>query len=183
MTGDDAAYISCGTWGLVGVELDKPVVTEASRAANHTNEAGVEGRIRYLTNVMGTWLLSESMRSWGLPSGDLTRLLEQAAAVDADVPVFDVQDPRFLAPGDMPARIASYCAEHHIATPDGQAPLVRSIVESLAAGFARAVEMVASIVQGRALAAVTGQLEDLRALIARTHDLVTYEPIATRMMS
>ena len=59
-------YISCGTWGLVGVELDAPVLTEDSRAANFTNERGVDGTIRYLRNVMGLWLLSESMRTWDL---------------------------------------------------------------------------------------------------------------------
>ena len=60
------AYISCGTWGLVGVELDAPVLTEDSRAANFTNERGVDGTIRYLRNVMGLWLLSESLRAWNL---------------------------------------------------------------------------------------------------------------------
>ena len=61
----DFAYVSCGTWGLVGVELDAPVLTEASRLAGFTNEGGVDGRIRYLHNVMGLWLLSESVRAWG----------------------------------------------------------------------------------------------------------------------
>ena len=65
LTDPDAAYISCGTWGLVGVELDRPVLTDEARAANFTNEGGVDGRTRFLTNVMGTWLLSETLRSWG----------------------------------------------------------------------------------------------------------------------
>src|SRR3984885_11965134 len=68
----DFAYISCGTWSLVGVELDQPVLTEASRAANFTNETGVDGTIRYLRNVMGLWLLQESVRAWagaGRPAG------------------------------------------------------------------------------------------------------------------
>ncbi len=64
MTEAGAAYISCGTWSLVGLELDSPVLSEASRAANFTNEGGVDGRIRYLRNVMGLWLLSESIRAW-----------------------------------------------------------------------------------------------------------------------
>ena len=79
--GDSFAYISCGTWGLVGVELDGPVVTDASRAANFTNERGVDGRVRFLRNVMGLWLLQESMRTWaeaGEPE-DLDRLLAGAA--------------------------------------------------------------------------------------------------------
>ena len=63
--GDDFAYISCGTWSLVGVELDAPVLTEASRQANFTNEGGVDGTIRYLRNVMGLWPLQECLREWG----------------------------------------------------------------------------------------------------------------------
>jgi len=64
MTGDDAAYISLGTWGLVGLEIDTPVLTEAARASNFTHEGGVDHTIRFLTNVMGTWLLSETLRIW-----------------------------------------------------------------------------------------------------------------------
>ena len=62
--GRNFAYISCGTWSLVGMELDRPVLTEASRAANFTNETGVDGTVRYLRNVMGLWLLQESLRTW-----------------------------------------------------------------------------------------------------------------------
>ena len=62
--GERFAYISCGTWSLVGVELDQPVLTEESRAANFTNEIGIDGTVRYLRNVMGLWLLQESLRTW-----------------------------------------------------------------------------------------------------------------------
>ena len=62
--GRDFAYISSGTWSLVGMELDQPVLTEASHRAGFTNEAGIDGRIRYLHNVTGLWLLQESMRAW-----------------------------------------------------------------------------------------------------------------------
>lgn len=141
-TADDFAYISCGTWGLVGVELERPVLTEASRLANFTNEGGVDGRIRYLHNVMGLWLLSESVRTWereGDPI-DLTSLLDAAAAVTAPVSIFDANDARFLAPGDMPARIAEWLGERGMPAPGGRAELVRSILESLAEAFARAVD-------------------------------------------
>ncbi|WP_238993347.1 rhamnulokinase [Nocardioides caldifontis] len=137
MTDDGAAYVSCGTWGLVGVELEEPVLTEAARAANFTNEGGVDGRTRFLTNVMGTWLLSETLRAWG--RDDLPALLDQAAAYSGAVTIFNVQDPRFLPPGDMPARVAEWCAEHDVPAPSSDVALVRSIVESLAEGFARAV--------------------------------------------
>jgi rhamnulokinase len=143
MAGDDAAYISLGTWGLVGLELDAPVLTEAARAANFTHEGGVDGTIRFLTNVMGTWLLSETLRTWG--RDDLAALLAAAADVRGPVPVFDVQDPRFVAPGDVPGRIAAWCAEHDVPGPVDAASLVRSIVESLAAAYADALATAADL--------------------------------------
>ena len=129
-------YVSCGTWGLVGVELDAPVITEGGRAANFTNERGVDGTIRYLRNVMGLWLLSESVREWALHGPvDLGALLAEAAALPAGGPAFDVDDPVFLPPGDMPARIAAACSP----APPTRAATVRCILDSLALGFARAL--------------------------------------------
>ena len=141
-----AAYISCGTWGLVGVELDAPVVTQAAREANFTNEGGVDRTVRFLTNVMGTWLLSETLRAWD-PTGSQAELpaLLDAAAAERDVTVFDVQDPRFVPPGDMPARIADWCTEHDAPVPAGRPALIRSIVESLAVAFVRAVNQAAEL--------------------------------------
>jgi len=149
MRAESAAYISCGTWGLVGVELEHPVTTDAAREANFTNEGGVDGRVRFLHNVMGLWLLSESVRWWerGGESIDLPELLAAAASVTAPVPVFDANDPRFLAPGDQPRRIAEWCAEHGVAAPQGRAEFARSIIESLAHAFAGAVR-TASILSG-----------------------------------
>ncbi len=85
---DRSAYISCGTWSLVGVELDRPILTDASRAANFTNEGGVDGTVRYLRNVAGLWLLQESMRTWeasGAPE-ELGDLLVAAGALSARRP-------------------------------------------------------------------------------------------------
>ena len=120
-SGPRFAYISSGTWSLVGLELDAPVLTEESRLANFTNEAGIDGTIRYLRNVTGLWLLQECLRTWGLrlnraPAGRPGRAPDRLTArcwprrpgkplrfvVDAD-------DPVFLPPGDMPARIAPGC--------------------------------------------------------------------------
>ncbi len=217
---DASAYLSLGTWGLVGLELDAPVLTGAARAANFTNEGGVDGTVRFLTNVMGTWLLSETLRTWDRT--DLGELLAAAGDVTGDVPVFDVQDPRFVPPGDMPARIAAWCAEHDVRPPGDAATTVRSIVESLAAAYATALdtagtlagrtvttvhvvgggaqntllcqaiadrsgrEVVAGpveatalgnvLVQARAAGAVTGGLDDLRALVRVTHDAATLHP-------
>ena len=141
MRAGSAAYISCGTWGLVGVELEHPVLTDAAREANFTNEGGVDGRVRFLHNVMGLWLLSESVRWWERDGDtiDLAELLGAAASVTAPVAVFDANDPRFLAPGDLPGRIAEWCAERGVAAPQGRAEFARSIIESLAEAFADAV--------------------------------------------
>jgi rhamnulokinase len=146
-TTDDFAYISCGTWGLVGVELDSPILTKASRESNFTNEGGVDGRVRFLHNVMGLWLLSESVLSWEAEdkSIDLVSLLGAAAAVTASVPIFDANDERFLAPGDMPDRIAGWLAEHGLPVPQGRAEFVRCILESLADAFASAVRTASNL--------------------------------------
>ena len=141
MTESGAAYVSSGTWSLVGVELDRPVLTEESREANFTNEGGVDGKIRYLRNVMGMWLLSESIRSWEREgqSVELTTLLAQAAAIRAPVPIFDANHPSLLPPGDMPKRIATLCAEAGAPAPDSPAAFARSILESLAEAYAAAI--------------------------------------------
>ena len=130
-------YISCGTWGLVGVELDAPVLTEDSRKANFTNERGVDGTIRYLRNVMGLWLLSESMRTWDLRGRgvELGDVLAAAAVLPAGGPRVDPNDPVFLPPGDMPGRIAAAAG---LRDPEPEV-VVRCILDSLAVAFAEAV--------------------------------------------
>jgi rhamnulokinase len=141
MTEPGAAYVSSGTWSLVGLELDRPVLTEESREANFTNEGGVDGKIRYLRNVMGMWLLSESIRTWEREgqSVELTTLLAQAAAIRTPVPIFDANHPSLLPPGDMPKRIATLCVDAGATAPDSPAVFARSILESLAEAYAAAI--------------------------------------------
>ncbi|MCY7326217.1 MAG: rhamnulokinase [Microbacteriaceae bacterium] len=145
-TTENFAYISCGTWGLVGVELEHPIITDAARAANFTNEVGVDGRVRFLHNVMGLWLLSESVRTWESDGHtiDLPSLLD-AAAVTAPVAVFDANDPSLLAPGDMPSRVAQLCRGRGEPIPASMAEFVRSIIESLADAFAAAVRSASEL--------------------------------------
>ena len=134
---DDAAYISCGTWALVGFELERPVRTEASRVANFTNEAGVDGRIRFLRNVTGLWLLDEAVRTWerdGEPVA-LVDLLAAAAAEPPGGPIVDPNDPAFLSPGDMPSRIADACRQAGRPVPASRPAVVRAIIDSLADAF------------------------------------------------
>ena len=135
-------YVSCGTWALVGVELDAPVLTEDSRRANFTNERGVDGTIRYLRNVMGLWLLSESIRWWNLrgadarPAGSPRRGRRPARRG----PRVDPTDPVFLPPGDMPGRIVRACRDAGERVPQTPAEVVRCILDSLAAAFAEAID-------------------------------------------
>ena len=168
-SGPHFAYISSGTWSLVGLELDAPVLTEESRLANFTNEAGIDGTIRYLRNVTGLWLLQECARTWGVSVGSATgpatgpavgraagpmagpdprasagpldfgSLLAAAAAEDPLRYVFDADDPVFLPPGDMPARICSWLSARDLPTPGSPAQLVRCILDSLALGYRRAL--------------------------------------------
>ena len=133
------AYISCGTWGLVGVELDGPVLTEEGRAANFTNERGVDGTVRFLRNVMGLWLLQECLRDWearGIDI-DLDALLAAAARLPAG-------GPSSTSTGRLPARRAtcrpgSPRAAPAVAARRHPAEIVRCILDSLAAAFAAAV--------------------------------------------
>jgi rhamnulokinase len=135
-TTPDFAYISCGTWGLVGVEIEHPVLTDEARIARFTNEGGVDGRIRFLHNVMGLWILTETVRGWG---DELGPLLAAAREVSGPISIFDVDDERFLPPGDMPARIAASLAERGLPVPTSRAEIVRTIVESLAQAFADSI--------------------------------------------
>lgn len=141
------AYIACGTWSLVGVELDHAVLTEESRQANFTNEGGVDDRIRYLRNVMGLWLLQESLRTWELEGSaeHLPALLIAAGELPSGGPIIDPDDPSFLPPGDMPARIAAACLRLDQPVPVTRAGLVRCILDSLAAAYSGAVRDAARL--------------------------------------
>jgi rhamnulokinase len=219
------AFISSGTWSLAGLELPAPVLTPESRRANFTNELGVDGTVRFLRNVMGLWLLQESMRCWR--TSDLTGLLAAAARMPALTALVDVDDPMFLAPTDaapldMPGRIAAACRALGQPEPADRAATVRCILDSLAlayrwaihqaqrlsgrdvdvihvvgggarnellcqltadacglpvvAGPAEATALGNVLVQARALGAVGGSLDELRALLRHTQDLRRYTP-------
>jgi len=129
--GDAWAYLSCGTWSLVGLELERPLVSDRSRAANFTNERGVGGTIRYLRNVMGLWLLQESVRTWqqhGL-TDTLPALVDRSGDMAPGGPVFDVDDAVFLPPGDMPTRIQDACLRCDQPVPTEPVAIVRCILD------------------------------------------------------
>ncbi|HEX4702150.1 MAG TPA: rhamnulokinase family protein [Pseudonocardiaceae bacterium] len=149
------AYISCGTWSLVGVELDGPIITDAARAANFGNELGVDDTVRFLRNVMGLWLLQESIRTWeaaGQPI-DQARLLAAAERVPAGRFVVDPDRPEFLFPGDIPARLRAECRRTGQPVPETPAEIARCVHDSLAAAYRRAVHTAGEL-SGRTVDAV-----------------------------
>ncbi len=153
--GADFAYISSGTWSLVGVELDRPVLSEASRLASFANEAGVDDTVRYLRNVMGLWLLQESVRDWSAAGlrASLADLLGQAAGAEPLRAVIDADDMEFLGAGDMPARITAACARTGQPVPEEPGQVVRCILDSLALAHRRAVRQ-AQLLSGRTVRVV-----------------------------
>jgi rhamnulokinase len=138
--GPDFAFISSGTWSLVGVEAERPVRSEAARAANLTNEVGLDGSIRLLKNVMGLWLVQQCIAHWGGVSHvEASRL---AASAPAGGPLIDPDRPEFLAPGDMPARIRAACRESGQPEPEGHAAILRCALDSLACKYRLVLETI-----------------------------------------
>ena len=131
--GEDSAILSSGTWSLLGLELPEPVLGPDAAAANLTNERGVDATTRLLKNVMGLWLVQECRRAWG--THDYDELHRLAAQAPDDVPLIDPDDEAFLAPGDMPARIAAHCERTGQRAPATAGETVRAILLSLACKY------------------------------------------------
>lgn len=132
--GEDWAYISAGTWMLMGVEIKEPIINQRSFELNFTNEGGVGGTYRFLKNIMGLWLVQETRRTWASRGeeysyAELTKMAENARPFSA---ILEPDHPSFLPPGDMPARIASFCQRTEQEPPQTKGELIRSILESLA---------------------------------------------------
>lgn len=141
------AYVSCGTWALVGVEVDRPIRTEASRVAGFTNELGAGGAVRYQKNVTALWILSECLRAWshGGERPDLTELLAAAAEHPGYVSLVDPDAPELTRPGDMPAKVARFCRRTGQPVPVTRAQIVRCVVDSLALAFAHYADQAARL--------------------------------------
>lgn len=144
----DDVYLSSGTWSLIGMELDSPILTDASREANLTNEGGVDGTIRYLKNVMGLWILSEAVREWHAAGLEVAvPELVAASSTVQGAPRFDATDPCLLPPGDMLGRVKSLVGDDP--RMEDPAFFTRSVLESLADAYGRAVEELRALT-GRA---------------------------------
>jgi rhamnulokinase len=145
--GANAAVLSSGTWSLLGLELDEPALDARAAAYNLTNERGVDGTIRLLRNVMGLWLVQECRRHWEATGGpcDYDELHRLAAGAPPDVALFDPDDDEFLAPGDMPARIAAACTRLGQRAPQGPGEIVRSVLVSLACKYRLVLERLEQV--------------------------------------
>jgi rhamnulokinase len=137
------AFISSGTWSLVGIELRQPIVSVAARRANFTNEAGFGGTIRYLKNVTGLWLLQESRRTWEAQGASYTydALTALAAMAPRTASFIDPDHPAFLPPGDMPARIQALCRATGQPALEGIGEIARCILTSLALTYRRVIDL------------------------------------------
>ena len=145
--GEDFAYISSGTWSLVGVETREPVVTPEAMQANFTNEGGFGGTTRFLKNVMGLWILQECRRQWARDGyeysyEELARLAKDAPSAG---PLVDPDHPAFLAPGNMASRVRAFCKETGQTPPEEPAAIARCVFESLALKYGYAMEQAQSL--------------------------------------
>lgn len=140
-------YISSGTWSLVGVELPQPVITPEALAANCTNEGGVFGTTRFLKNVMGLWLLQECQRRWERSGQaiDYETLLADVESIPAMAALIDPDEPRFLAPEDMPEAINGYLREHGQAPLQAPAAFARCIMESLVLRYREVFQQISKL--------------------------------------
>ncbi len=131
---DDYAYISSGTWSLMGIESAEPILIPEAAKANFTNEIGFGGKIRFLKNIMGLWLIQEARRQWIREgqTADFDTLEREALKAPAFRSFIDPDAPDFESPGDMPARIRSYCERTRQPVPQGRGEIMRCIYESLA---------------------------------------------------
>jgi rhamnulokinase len=134
MASDDALYISLGTWALMGAEIREPAINEKSLTHNFTNEGGVDGTYRFLKNIAGLWLVQESKRTWDLAGNvlsfdELTGRAQQAPSLTA---LIDPDHPDFVAPGDMPGRIRTFCKHTNQSPPESEGEVIRCALDSLA---------------------------------------------------
>lgn len=150
--GTSFGYISSGTWSLVGLELDAPVLTEEAREADFTNEGGVDGTVRFLKNVMGLWVLSECLRAWrdrGTPATDLASLLAGASTAAPLRTVIDINHPSLLGPGSatdpMPERVVRLARDAGEPLPQTPGEITRCILDSLALAYRRHLRTAARL--------------------------------------
>lgn len=140
------AFISSGTWSLIGAVVSEPIVTEKARLAQYTNEGGFES-IRFLRNITGLWILQSLMKEWGNEGNGLTydKLLQEAASATIET-IIDVDDASFINPKNMQQAIVDYCSKHQLVEPKNRGEYVRCVLESLATKYLEAFKNLQSLV-------------------------------------
>lgn len=149
--GEDYAFISCGTWSIMGAEIDKPLINERTRRLNFTNEGGTGDKVLLMKNIMGLWLIQECKRQWEIDDGVAVSFndLEQAAREAAPFECFiDPDDMSFAAPNNMPDKVAAFCKKTGQKEPQTKGQIIRCIAQSLALKYRYTVESLEEI-QGR----------------------------------
>ncbi|EMS72948.1 rhamnulokinase [Ruminiclostridium cellobioparum] len=138
----DFVYISCGTWSLLGIESDKPIICKESMEANFTNEIGFNDKIRFLKNIMGLWLIQESRRQWQREGFDVdfNTLENEALEAEPFLCYIDPDAPDFETPGNLPERIKDYCGRTGQYVPKTRGEIMRCIYQSLALKYRYTVE-------------------------------------------
>ena len=138
--GTNWCYISSGTWSLMGAELDEPVIDQRALDQNLTNEIGAAGKVRFLKNIAGLWLLQECRRAWALEGVEYTyeELVRLAGEMGSARVLIDVD--AFLEPGDMPRKIAAHCRARGHTPPETPGEFTRTILESLAERYRQVLE-------------------------------------------
>ncbi len=151
----DWCYISSGTWSLMGVEIDKPIINAKSLAYNYTNEGGVGGTIRFLKNIMGLWLVQECRRQWVRENHDhsYAELTQMAARAKPFSVVIDPDYKPFLSPGEMPAKIERFCRDTKQRCPTTRGEFVRTCLEGLALTYRKTLEGLEDVL-GRRIARI-----------------------------
>ncbi len=146
-TTENYAYLSSGTWSLLGLEVTEPVINDASYAANLTNEGGAYGTFRLLKNIMGLWLAQQCRETWRNAGNTYTyeELVAQAEAAPPFQSFIDPDDPLFLAHGDMPTRIRDYCQRTGQPIPQDSGQVMRVVYESLAMKYRHVLESLIAV--------------------------------------
>jgi rhamnulokinase len=146
---NDHVYISSGTWSILGVEIDSPLITEQSLAHNFTNEGGVENTLRFMKNIVALWIVQECRREWVQAGEDLSwdELTAMAAEAEPLRSLVNPGDPRFLPPGDMVRKVQSFCAETDQPVPTGKGAVIRCVLESLALTYRRVLEQLETVLE------------------------------------
>lgn len=143
----NAAFLSCGTWSLLGMELDEPILTEKSFEYNYTNEGGVEGKIRFLKNINGLWIMQNLRKNWcefeyDVSFPDIIRASREAKRQDF---IINPNDPRFTAPYNMMKEVIGYCEEHGQGTPEGLGEIAMAIYNGLTQEYGTTIRNLETI--------------------------------------